>query len=145
MIRLKSLWFVVVFFFTTASISLAEQGRSLLERLISGQEVPLSHSEFREFREICVIGWQRLGIFPERVYEACPRLRDHSMVGIRSDGSCEVLISHKLRREYLVNFANDGDVRCADVPSDNKLIVYPGVRDITRDRLDISPKSLDDQ
>lgn len=115
-----------------------EKGRLLLERLSAGEVIPLNEEEFVGFQEICLVGWDRFPFPPpQNVRAICPRLRDHSAIGIKSDGTCEVIISASLRSEYLINFAMDGGFSCGLVPSDSQLIVYEGGENFRR-RLDIA-------
>lgn len=117
-----------------------EEGRALLERLSAGEVIGLSREEFPNLKQICIVGWDRWPFPPpESIANVCPRLKDHSAVGLTTEGSCETIISGSLWREYLINFAMDGEVNCAPVPSQNHLVVYEGNSDM-RDRLDIAPE-----
>lgn len=125
--------------FSVADEEDSEEGRALLDRLSAGELIPLSREEFPNLKQICIVGWDRWPFPPpQSIDNVCPRLEDHSAVGIITEGSCETIISGSLWREYLIDFAMDGEINCASIPSQNHLIVYEGIGGM-RDRLDIAP------
>jgi len=119
------------------SIAQPDNGKELLERLLNDEKVSLNSSEFPNFVEICLVGWERLGFLPQHIEASCGNLKDHSMVGVSSSGSCIEIISSEISAEFDVNFADDGDVQCVELPSSLRLQIYQGVEGYTFDRLAI--------
>ncbi len=113
-------------------------GDDLMTRLATGEEVALTPDEFPEFDEVCLVGYDRFpSTYPEHVYDQCAPLKDHSLIGLREDGTCVEIISGSLWQRHLINFGMDGTLRCEPVSTSAYLKVLTGVEGLTRDRLEL--------
>lgn len=130
----------ILMFLSTAAIWLGTSAHaefkndgSILEDLINGNRIPLSDRRFREYTQICLVGYDLHGIRSEQ----CEEAQENSVIAIpKENAACVPLIKRRDLRKINLNVLLDGEIQCVDVLPGNSLFVVKGVPGIRYDRID---------
>lgn len=107
----------------------ADNKSQLTSLLIRDRAIALDHPLFAEYSEICLIGWDRLGILPDRIRAKCGSLEDHSIVGFEIEtGDCSIIANPKQEGEghEAFNVVGELDVKCRSTSVGGSLAVTEG-------------------